>query len=250
MTGVTWETTADGRPGWQMFFLRAGFDVFISDAVERGRASWAPFPQIYADAPYFRTAQEAWEETFRLGPKGSWHADPAQRRAHPDLRFPTAAIEQFMKQFVPRWGGNDALTQSAYDALVAQIGRCVILTHSQGGNFGLHAALAAPANVRGAISIEPSGAPDPAVSDPRQLLGVPHLFVWGDFLDQHEFWINSAPAVRRWYEALVAAGVDAEWLDLPAIGIRGNSHALMADDNSDEVAALVLAWLRRRGLAA
>ena len=24
LTGVTWETTPDGRPGWQMFFLRAG----------------------------------------------------------------------------------------------------------------------------------------------------------------------------------------------------------------------------------
>jgi hypothetical protein len=48
MTGVNWETTPDGRPGWQMFFLRAGFDTYISDAVERGRASWAPYPQVYA----------------------------------------------------------------------------------------------------------------------------------------------------------------------------------------------------------
>src|SRR5271168_4059897 len=44
MSGVTWETTADGKPGWQMAFLRAGFDVWISDAVERGRAGWAPYP--------------------------------------------------------------------------------------------------------------------------------------------------------------------------------------------------------------
>lgn len=27
LTGVPWETTPDGRPGWQMFFLRAGHDV-------------------------------------------------------------------------------------------------------------------------------------------------------------------------------------------------------------------------------
>jgi hypothetical protein len=55
MTGVNWETTPDGRAGWQMFFLRAGFDVFVSDAVERGRASWAPYPDIYPEPPYFRT---------------------------------------------------------------------------------------------------------------------------------------------------------------------------------------------------
>jgi hypothetical protein len=58
MTGANWETTADGRPGWQMFFLRSGFDTYVSDAVERGRASWAPHPQAYSDAPYFRTARE------------------------------------------------------------------------------------------------------------------------------------------------------------------------------------------------
>ena len=87
MTGVNWETTPDGRPGWQMFFLRAGFDTFVSDAVERGRASWAPYPQVYAEAPYFRTAKEAWEETFRFGPAGSWHPDPAQRRPHAACAF-------------------------------------------------------------------------------------------------------------------------------------------------------------------
>ena len=59
MTGASWEPTPDGRPGLQMFFLRAGFDTYVSDAVERGRASWAPYPQVYAEAPYFRTAKEA-----------------------------------------------------------------------------------------------------------------------------------------------------------------------------------------------
>ena len=163
MTGVNWETTPDGRPGWQMFFLRAGFDTFVSDAVERGRASWAPYPQVYAEAPYFRTAKEAWEETFRFGPAGSWHPDPAQRRPHAGLRFPAAAFDMFLNQFVPRWGCNDALTQRAYNALLARMpDGAVVLTHSQGGNFGLTAAVACPDRVRAVISLEPSGAPDPA----------------------------------------------------------------------------------------
>jgi hypothetical protein len=45
MSGVDWETTPDGRPGWQMFFLRAGFDVYVSDAVERGCALGRPIPR-------------------------------------------------------------------------------------------------------------------------------------------------------------------------------------------------------------
>jgi hypothetical protein len=34
---------------------------------------------------------------------------------------------------------------------------------------------------------------------------------------------------------------------LPSLGIVGNSHAMMADDNSDAVAEIVLDWLRQRG---
>ena len=250
MSGVNWETTPDGRAGWQMFFLRAGFDVFVSDAVERGRSSWAPYPEVYADAPYFRTGREAWEETFRFGPAGSWHADPAQRRPHDGIRFPVERMEGFMSQFVPRWGGSDALTQHAYDALVGSLESSIVLTHSQGGNFGFNAALHAPDRVKAVISLEPSGAPDPDRYDPAILNGIPHLFVWGDYLDQHPFWVASVPKVRRWYEALVAAGVDAQWIDLPSRGITGNSHALMADANSDAIGEIVRDWMCRKQLVA
>src|SRR5262249_35757617 len=41
LTGVTYETTPDGREGWLNLFVRKGFDVYVSDAVERGRAGWA-----------------------------------------------------------------------------------------------------------------------------------------------------------------------------------------------------------------
>ena len=58
------------------------------------------------------------------------------------------------------------------------------------------------------------------------------------------------PKVRRWYDALVAAGADVEWIDLPARGITGNSHALMADDNSDAIAHRVLDWMKDRALIA
>jgi pimeloyl-ACP methyl ester carboxylesterase len=245
MTGATWETTPDGRPGWQMFFLRAGFDVFVSDAVERGRSGFAPFPEVYPEAPFYRTAKEAWEKTFRLGPPGSYATNPKDRHPFPNCRFPVEAFDLFMKQAVPRWSCNDGLTQAAYDALVAKLGPCILMMHSQGGNFGLHAALGAPGKVKAVIAIEPSGAPDPAHSDPRSLTGVPHLFVWGDNVAGNDFWEKYKPQSRRWYEALVAAGVPAEWVELSECGIVGNSHALMMDDNSDEIAAIILDWLER-----
>jgi pimeloyl-ACP methyl ester carboxylesterase len=249
MTGVNWETTPDGRPGWQMFFLRAGFHTYVSDAVERGRAGFAPYPQVYPEAPYFRTAKEAWEETFRFGPPGSWHPDPAKRRVHDGLRFPIEHFDAFLAQFAPRWGCNDVRTQNAYSALLDRIpGGAIILTHSQGGHFGLKSAALHADRVRAVISLEPSGAPDPAIHDARALRNAPHLFLWGDYLDRHSFWVHCRPAVERWRDALHDAGCDVTWIDLPARGISGGSHALMADDNSDEIAAIALQWMRERNL--
>ena len=44
------------------------------------------------------------------------------------------------------------------------------------------------------------------------------------------------------------AGGRVDVVDLPAIGIRGNSHMIQMDRNSDEVAGLVQDWLAGRGL--
>jgi len=52
--------------------------------------------------------------------------------------------------------------------------------------------------------------------------------------------------VECWYDALRAAGCDATWLSLPGIGIRGNSHALMTDDNNADIAGIALRWLTDR----
>ena len=158
MTGVTWETKPDGKPGWQMYFINAGHDVYVSDAVERGRASWSRFPEVYSGEPVFRTKKEAWE-AFRIGPDGSYATEPAQRKSHAGQLFPIAAFDAFAMQSVPRWVSNDAKTQAAYNALVAKVCPCVIVVHSQGGNFGFNAAMTAPDKVKGLIAMEPSGAP-------------------------------------------------------------------------------------------
>ncbi len=245
LSGVTWETKPDGQPGWQSFFIKAGHDVYVSDAVERGRASWARYPEIFKSEPFFRTGKEAWD-IFRFGP--TFDPDQAKRVAFPGEQFPVDHLQQFMKQGVPRWATNDAATQAAYDALVQKICPCVIITHSQGGNFGFTAALHAPDKVRALISIEPSGAPDPAKADIAPLKSVPHLVVYGDFLETSPFWQKILPATHRYQEALAAQGGVADLVDLPKRGIMGNTHMLMMDRNSDQVAQLVQDWMGKQGL--
>jgi pimeloyl-ACP methyl ester carboxylesterase len=247
LTGVTWETQPDGQPGWQMFFLRAGHDVYVADGVERGRASWARFPEIFKSEPTTTTKKIAWE-TFRIGPLGSYQTDPTARTAFSGTQFPSGAFDQFAKQFVPAWGTNGPAIQRAYDALVQKICPCVIMAHSQGGNFGFAAARNAPDKVRALIAVEPSGAPDPERVSIDGLKSVPHLMVWGDYFDGYDRWNEIRRNVGKYEDALRRQGGVADRLDLPHAGIKGNSHMIMMDRNSDQVAERVQTWIKNQGL--
>lgn len=246
LAGVTWETKPDNQPGWQMYFLRQGHDVYIGDAVERGRASWARYPEIFTSEPVFRTKKEAWE-LFRFGPR--YEVTPPLRQAYPDTQFPVASFDQFMKQGVPRWVTNDAPTLAAYEALVQKTCPCVIMVHSQGSTFAYSVALKYPDKIKAIVGIEPSGALDLAKVDIAPLKSVPMLFVWGDKIRETPRWGQIQAPLKKMIAAQRAQGGVAEEYDLPAMGITGNSHMIMMDRNSDQIAGLVQKWLVSQGLA-
>ncbi len=246
LTGVTWETKPDGNPGFMQYFLRTGHPIYVSDAVERGRASWARYPEIFTSEPFFRTKKEAWE-LFRIGPQDSYHTDPAKRTIHPGQRFPISAFDQFCKQSVPRWATNDAATQAAYNALIQKTGPCVVMVHSQGGNFGFQAALAAPDTVKAIIAIEPSGAPKTG-PDLEKLKNIPILVIWGDYLDKQALWQRLVPNIDAFAKDLRSKGGRIDWVQLPELGISGNTHMLMMDENSDQIASLIQEWMTKNGL--
>ena len=245
MCGVTYETTPDGRSGWQEIFLRAGHDVWIADALERGRASWARSPEFFAGEPVFRPMHEAWE-LFRIGPPGSWR----DGLPHANTRFPVQAFEPFMKQAMPRWTCNDAATAGAYGELARLHGPFVLIAHSQGCNFAWAMALAHPQQVRAIVALEPSGFPQLDDAALAPLRGIPQLMVWGDHLDAHPLWSQLRPRLRAFAQRLRQCGAQVDDWDLPSLGVRGNSHMLMMDDNSEDLARRIDGWLAEQGLVA
>jgi len=246
LTGVCWETKPDGKPGWANYFFKQGHPIYVSDAVERGRASWARYPEINTTPPFFRTKKEGWE-IFRIGPPDSYATDPAKRVKNPNVRFPVDAFDQFAKQFVPRWTSSDAATLKAYHALVQKIGDSVILVHSQSGNFGFNAALTAPDKVKAVIAVEPAGAPPPG-PELDKLKNIPILIIWGDFIGTDPVWTRQQPASRNFAADLKARGGDVEFIELPKIGITGNDHMMMMDDNSDQIAGIIQDWMKKKNL--
>jgi len=246
LTGVTYETTPDGREGWLNFFVKQGWDVYNSDAVERGRAGWAMYPDIFKGEPVFLAKANPFER-FRIGQgAGSYSPDPAKQKLMPGVLFPVEGYDNFVKQSVPRWTTTDEAIILAYTALVDRVCPCVILFHSQAGQFGFKVAQARPDKVRALVAIEPAGQGDPKQAS--ALKDIPVLVVYGDNIALDSRW----PQIRKngvdFVNGIAAAGGKVEILDLPNAGMRGNSHMLMMDRNNLQVAGLIQQWLEKQGL--
>jgi pimeloyl-ACP methyl ester carboxylesterase len=245
LTGVTFESTPDGREGWLNMFIRKGWDVYLSDAVERGRAGFAS-GDVWTDAPIFLNYQDPFER-FRIGQgTGSWNADPAKRKVLPGNQFPVEAYDNYMRQSVPRWLSTDKAVVAAYTVLVDKVCPCVLLVHSQSGQFGLRVAEARPDKIKAIVAVEPAGAgPDDKA---EKLKHIPLVSIFGDYVADHERWSAYKIQFDTYGHVLRANGGSYEPIVLPLIGLKGNSHMMMQDRNNAEVADVIQAWLVSKGL--
>ena len=246
LSGVTYETTPDGREGWMNYFIKKGWAVYNSDAVERGRAGWAMYPDVFKGEPVFLTKENPFER-FRIGAgPGSYNKDPAKMKMKPGGQFPAEGYDNFTKQGVPRWTTTDDAIIRAYTELVDKVCPCVVLIHSQSGSFGQKVAQARPDKVKALVLVEPSAPGDSNLAG--NLKNTPILALYGDYIEEDPRW----PAIRaneiKFLEQVKAAGGRFDVIDLPKIGIRGNSHMIMMDKNSDQVADLIQEWLAKQGL--
>jgi pimeloyl-ACP methyl ester carboxylesterase len=239
-TGAMWETTPDGRPGWQSFFLHDGYDTFLTDGVGKGRASWSRYPEIFKVQPAFRPNEETWT-LFRMGTH--YDRDPARREAFPAVQFPVASFDQFAKAGVPRFPGQDPIELKAYEQLLSRICPCVIVAQSSGAYFAMQLAAKHPDLVKAIVSVELTAAPPLETIDVAALKKVPQLLLWGDNQQQSGTWRKIRANVDRYVSDYARQGGRIDVIDLPAHGIVGNTHQMMMDRNSDQLAGIVADWL-------
>jgi pimeloyl-ACP methyl ester carboxylesterase len=243
-TGVTYESTPDGREGWLNIFVRKGWDSYVSDAVERGRAGWA-MPEVFAGEPVFLRIDAPWV-TWRFGAPGSFDKDPAKRRPYPGSQFPFEAYDNLIRQIVPRWTSTNDAIQAAYDQLVDRVCPCVLLVHSQSGAFGYAAALKRPDKVKALVIVEGTIRGDATTA--ATLKNVPIMVLYGDNVDKSPMFSAQLANNRKMAELAKTAGGSIEIVGLPELGIKGNSHFAMMEKNNAEVAEVVHKWLAGKGL--
>lgn len=236
MAGVMWEQTPDGRPGWAQHFAHAGFTVNVVDNVERGRAGWVPFDDVWKDPPILRNTEEAWS-LFRIGDASRF----SERQPFPGQRFPVSHLDMLGAQQVPRWLSNNPLAIQTFAAVLKRIGPCTVIAHSHGGYIALKAACLCPGTVQKMVLVESSGFA--SQDELPTLRGASFLFVYGDNLNATPLWRDLVRQAQDFRNGLAAQGAQADWLEMPREGVRGNSHMLMMDDNSEAVAEKISRWV-------
>lgn len=247
LTGKTWETTPDGRMGWDEYFARKGFPVYVIDQAWRGRSAGSPAainavkmrkaPTEELPGVFSASREGAWTRIFRFGPE--------YPKAFPGVQFPLEAQAELWKQMVPDW--IDSLptpnpTVPALSELAQKLGGTVLVSHSQSGIYPFQTAALSTKGVTGIIAIEPGACPA-STSDMTPFKGLPILVLFGDYVDQSSFWAPRLKLCRDFVQAANAAGGKAELTLLPDNGIHGNSHMLMQDKNSLAIADWLVGWI-------
>jgi hypothetical protein len=248
LTGKTWETTPDGRMGWDEYFVRKGYATYIVDQSSRGRSATdiSAINEVKAGkAPVdklpvvFAAAHEGAWAIFRFG--------AAYPDVFPGMKFPLEAQGEFWKQMVPDWSNAVTTpnpTVPALSTLAKQLGGSVLMSHSQSGIYPFQTAALDTKGVAAIVSIEPSACPAPA-SDMTPYTKMPILVLFGDYVDLSPRWSPRLKLCREFVAAANKAGGKTELVLLPDVGMHGNSHMLMQDTNSHQIADWLLAWIDR-----
>ena len=262
----TYETTPDGRDGYQNIFLRRGFSTYIIDQPGRGRAGRTTTGIAVPDASFGEA------DLFTIFRLGVW-TPPSPPQFFPGVQFSLDqdSLDQYFRQITPDTAGRDAeIATDAVAALFDTIGPAVLITHSASGVLGWQTALKSD-NVRAIISYEPTvflvpdgdPSPPPGFSDAipvsrdqfERLAEIPIQIVFGDNIATEltgvfgiDLWVRSVPAAEAFVETLEAHGGDIEILRLPDAGLSGNTHFPFSDLNNLEVANLLSDYLNNKGL--
>jgi pimeloyl-ACP methyl ester carboxylesterase len=250
-TSAAYDETPDGREGWRTYFLRQGFPVYLAEWVGRGPSGFDP-SRIHQARETCDTGllprflhlshEEIWT-AFRFG--------PSPGVPFPGLRFPLEAVEHYYAQLLPNTEAvleePELATAEGLLALLERIGPSVVIGHSRAGNAMLPAAIRRPDLFAALVELEPVGCHGLyRDEDLPALARIPFLSVFGDYLDG-TMWLPFANECRELAEKLAAAGGTARHLALADLGITGNSHMLMMEDNSRAIADLLIGWLDDHG---
>jgi len=300
-TGVQWQQTPDGRPGWAYRLVDQGYVVNMLDYPAMGRSAYVPLPGPDGKTPIdgnlgIRTALDLERIWTNVRERGDFPLKMQHTQWPGAGKIGDPIFDNFMRSQVQFAGASTALARDATIALLDTIGSPVILfAHSQGGGIAFDVTEARPQFVKALVSLEPGG-PQFGGADTAKVVARPrNPDSWGLTNNRFEFdppanapsdlnvaleekserpdevrcWMQVEPARRlaRWKDIRVfsasasgtyhrvfdacipkflnQAGVKTDFFRLEDVGIRGNSHVMMLEKNSDDIIKFIGDWLQK-----
>ncbi|HLH11063.1 MAG TPA: hypothetical protein VKV77_04170 [Methylovirgula sp.] len=269
LSSKSWQTTPDGRMGWDEYFVRKGFDTYLAEQVSRGRSGFNALQYqkvLVGDAPpssnppiLIATDAFAWN-VFRWG-------NYATLTPYPDEQFPMNTVGvgpgstlTFYNQVIPDLNSTlpnvpagcadgtctptDPNTIYSTPAAMAQLANdldgAILMGHSQSSGYPTMAALQPGSKgVRGIIQLETGCFSNLTPADVQILKHIPILIVVADHFSTPQ----PSPTCVQEMQQINNAGGDMTFISLPAIGIHGNSHMMMLDHNNLQVADVIIHWI-------
>lgn len=260
----TWESTPDGREGFQSIFLRQGFTTYNMTHPRRGNAGRASVEgelKLTFD-------EESWFTKWRLGVYPTYFKN---------VQFPQdkESLNQFLRQITPDTAPLDFdVNTNAIAALFEKVGDAVLVAHSQGV---MHAWKTIPKtpHIKAMVGLEGGGffsfpaetfLSDIEVEEGIEYIRVnedvfqaftrlPILLIYGDNIPETrseipelDIWRIRLQLAYRWAETVNKYGGNVTVLYLPRLGIRGNTHFMMQDLNNETIAQIIFKWLEKEGI--
>lgn len=262
----TWESTPDGREGYQNLFLKKGYSVYLLDQPRRGKAGRSTVPLNIEATP----DDQQWFNIFRVGIYPDYF---------PGVQFSQDknTIDQYFRQMTPNTGAFDSgIISDSISALFDKIGPGVLVTHSQGGGPGWQSVMKNK-KITGVIAYEPGSgfafpvgevpplmtsaggsklaAESVAMDEFLKLTKIPIVIYYGDNIPAQpsknagqDQWRIRLDMARLWAAAVNRHGGDVTVVHLPEVGLKGNTHFPFSDLNNVEVAAIMQKFLQQKNL--
>lgn len=281
-SGRTWESTPDGREGYQALLTRDGWAVYIIDQPRRGRAGYTKAPAEDASKHPTSASEGGVWGAFR---NGIWQpGEKATLYQNSQFPFTPDAVDQFFRQqtfntgIEPRTAAHCIFMGKSMAALTEETGPAILLTHSNSGKYGWFSAMETD-KIKAIVAYEPGQVvlPESAkipvlpyknelaykmeqpitVSDAEfeKLTKIPIMIVFGDNIAASpneifnvDVWRLAKAYAQEFVKQINARGGDAVFIDLPELGITGNTHAPFADKNNLQIAAMLEDFLHSKGL--
>lgn len=262
----TWQTTPDGREGFQSIFLKKKYPIYLIDQPRRGQSGRSTKPMTINA----KTDDQLWFGIFRLGINNEYY---------PDVQFSKEpeALNQFYRQITPDTGPLDIeLNIKTISTLFDKIGPSILVTHSHSGGQGWLVALKNQ-NIKAIVSYEPGSnfvfpedeipnsipylggilsAKGVPMKDFKKLTKIPIVIYYGDYIPKEkvfdnpgkEQWRAALTMAKKWTKVVNKYGGDVTLVHLPEKGIKGNTHFPMSDLNNHQIADLMYDWLAKKKL--